>query len=1163
MAGTADDERDVDVAFGVLGPLRVTRGGAAVPLGGRQQRAVLARLLLSDGGGLSVEQLADALWGEHVPPGAATTIQTYVFRLRQALEPDRERGAPGQVVVTDNGRYRLDVPPDGLDAAVFERHLAAGQRNVAAGSPADAVTELDQALALWRGEVLADLADYEFVQPVAARLSDKRMAALEAKFGAELALGRHAEVIGELDELVARYPLNEQLQRQRMIALYRCGRPSDALAAYDHLRRQLADELGADPSPPLQQLHQQLLTHDPALAWHPAEDLAPVATLPSPPSDEAASDVVRFGPQRVLKPAHPRKRPWWRTRWLVLAIVLVAGTAAGITAVVVSQSPKHTLAAIPPNSVAIVDPNGAMHDAIRVGPSPTGMAYGAGSVWVTNSGDNTVMRINPKTHEVIQTFYVGANPVAIAVDGQHAWVANALDGTVTEIDATTNSVVGDPIRVGSLPRAIAAQGGSVWVANSGDDTVQRIDGTSAQPDAPIAVSGGPDGLALDGSSLWVSNGQERSVWHIAASTGKALSLPSQVGAGPKGLAVTRGSVWVANNGEQSVSRVDKASGRVTGLGVGAGPSAVVADGSRVWISDEYDGTVSVIDATSARVHRYFTGSVVRGMTMVGSSLWVATQGFAGAGHVGGTLVYEEPSNPDGDGPPALDPPTVYNTLGGTQIRPVYDGLLAYRAAGGADGLTVVPDLATQLPSQSNGGRTYTFFLRPGIRYSDGRTVVASDIRRGVQRALIVGEPDGRPDFFFGIKGGQRCYDTPSTCDLTAGVDTDDRTGRITFQLLTSDPMFQYKLATNLVVATPPGVPLTKPFSSPMPGTGPYTISPSTYVKGKDLVLSRNPFYHPWSVAAQPPGYPDEIRFHLAPSIQAMVDDVLMGRADYADLDKADATLTEKVQRNYQQLFHSQPSFSLEYAYFNTRMPPFDRKEAREALNYAVDRRRLVELQRGMWHATEACQVLMPGFPAYQRDCLYTNSTSVPDLAHARELVDRSGTKGMMVGVWAPQFRSYDAVANYLATVLRDLGYRVQVHITHLGARTVGYLADPRNNIQLAVDVGWTADFPDPSAFLDNLFTCHTIRPDNTNTKNRSSFCDKSVDAIVESAEAAELTGNDVLARTLWRKAEHQIMTAAPIVPTAIQRVPYLTSSRVGNVEDSPLLIPPIDQMWVQ
>ena len=312
-AKTADSERGV--AFGVLGPLRVTRGDAAVPLGGRQQRAVLARLLLADGGGLSVEQLADALWGEHVPPGASTTIQTYVFRLRQALEPDRERGAPGQVVITNDGRYRLAVPPDGLDRRVFEQHLAAGQRHLAAGSPADAVTELDHALALWRGEVLADLADYDFVQPEATRLADKRMAALEAKFTAELTLGRHADVVGELDKLVARFPLNEQLQRQRIIALYRCGRPSDALAAYDHLRRQLADELGADPSPPLQQLHQQLLTHDPALAWHSTDEHASVAALPAAPSAEATPDTVRFGPQRIATPTRPRKRRWSRSRW--------------------------------------------------------------------------------------------------------------------------------------------------------------------------------------------------------------------------------------------------------------------------------------------------------------------------------------------------------------------------------------------------------------------------------------------------------------------------------------------------------------------------------------------------------------------------------------------------------------------------------------------------------------------------------------------------------------------------------------------------------------------------------------------------------------------------------------------------------------------------------
>ena len=150
------------------------------------------------------------------------------------------------------------------------------------------MTEFDRALALWRGEVLADLADYEFVTPVATRLADRRKAAVEAKLDAELALGRHASVLSQVNELVARDPLNERLHGLRILALYRCGRPSDALAAYNQLRHQLADELGVDPSPPLQQLHQQVLAHDPALAWNP----------PSPPQAERGSPV----PARTRNP---------------------------------------------------------------------------------------------------------------------------------------------------------------------------------------------------------------------------------------------------------------------------------------------------------------------------------------------------------------------------------------------------------------------------------------------------------------------------------------------------------------------------------------------------------------------------------------------------------------------------------------------------------------------------------------------------------------------------------------------------------------------------------------------------------------------------------------------------------------------------------------------
>ena len=180
------------------------------------------------------------------------------------------------------------------------------------------MTELDRALALWRGDVLADLADYEFVAPVATRLADRRKAAVEAKIDAELALGRHASVLGQLNELVARDPLNEGLHRQRIIALYRCGRPSDALAAYDQLRHQLADELGVDPSPPLQRLHQQVLAHDPALAWNP----------PSTPQAEAGPPESQ--PQPAAEPRSRRRRPWLRTRWLVVGVVLAVVAAAGI-----------------------------------------------------------------------------------------------------------------------------------------------------------------------------------------------------------------------------------------------------------------------------------------------------------------------------------------------------------------------------------------------------------------------------------------------------------------------------------------------------------------------------------------------------------------------------------------------------------------------------------------------------------------------------------------------------------------------------------------------------------------------------------------------------------------------------------------------------------------
>ena len=237
--------------FGILGALEVSRSGCAVPLGGPRQRAVLALLLLEANRVVSMDRLAEEVWGGHPPEGWATTLQTYVFHLRQALDPGRARGAAGNVLVTRGRGYLLRADREHLDAAVFQDGFTAGRAALDAGRYAEAAQTLRQALGLWRSGVLADLADYAFTRPEAARLEELRLAALEARIDADLALGRHDTLTGELEQLTAEYPLRERLHGQLMLALYRCGRQAEALAAYRRARDLLAGELGIDPGEPL------------------------------------------------------------------------------------------------------------------------------------------------------------------------------------------------------------------------------------------------------------------------------------------------------------------------------------------------------------------------------------------------------------------------------------------------------------------------------------------------------------------------------------------------------------------------------------------------------------------------------------------------------------------------------------------------------------------------------------------------------------------------------------------------------------------------------------------------------------------------------------------------------------------------------------------------
>jgi DNA-binding SARP family transcriptional activator len=250
-----------DVDFRLLGPLVVRSGRRVIPVPGGKQRVVLAVLLLSAGQMVPADRIADMLWGAAPPPSARVAVRNYVKRLRQTLA----EAGPG-LIGTLPGGYLLSVDPGRLDVARFEGLLGAAQAAVRDGSWERAAAQAAAALALWRGDPLADVESDALAAREVPRLAEMRLQALEARIDADLQLGRHASAIAELRRQVSAHPLREHPHAQLMLALYRSGRQAEALAAYQHARRILLEELGTEPGSRLRELQQQILTGDPALA---------------------------------------------------------------------------------------------------------------------------------------------------------------------------------------------------------------------------------------------------------------------------------------------------------------------------------------------------------------------------------------------------------------------------------------------------------------------------------------------------------------------------------------------------------------------------------------------------------------------------------------------------------------------------------------------------------------------------------------------------------------------------------------------------------------------------------------------------------------------------------------------------------------------------------
>ena len=423
-----------------------------------------------------------------------------------------------------------------------------------------------------------------------------------------------------------------------------------------------------------------------------------------------------------------------------------------------------------------------------------------------------------------------------------------------------------------------------------------------------------------------------------------------------------------------------------------------------------------------------------------------------------------------------------------------------------------------------------------------------------------------PDYYQGILGAPACQQKPRRCDLAAGILTDDAAGTVTFHLSQADPDFLYKLALPMAAPAPPGAAGHFMDRAPsLPGTGPYMIS--QYRPGSSLTLVRNPHFRQWSYAAQPAGYPNVIRIEHVADPGQQQSAVETGRADLMDISgDPDNQLYGPLAIRYPTRIHSAVDLDLSYLFLNTRQPPFTSLKARQALNYAIDRGRIIQLLHlgSPGQATPTCQVLPPGYTGHQPYCPYTadpqdGAWHGPDLATAKQLAQESGTTQVPVTVWNIIGKPVGA---YLVQVLRQLGYRATVRNVTLDQLHPA-IHNPRSKSQLGT-VGWAADIPAASDFFLQTLTCRSFDRKSAFTANIAQFCDPHVDQLVGQAQAVQQT-DPAAARKLWASIDRLVTNQAPWVPLYNESpVVTFTSARVGNYQESTWYQGPLfDQIWVQ
>jgi YVTN family beta-propeller protein len=1044
--------------FRVLGSLEVVDHDGPVALGAPKQRTLLAVLLLHRGEPVSSDRLIDEIWGEQPPASANKIVQGYVSNLRKVLGDGR--------LITKGRGYALRVEPGETDVDRFEALAAEGRGALDDGDALTAGAVLREALAVWRGPALNDFAYEPFAQPAIARLEESRLVALEDRIDTDLASGEHARLVGELEALVDEHPLRERLQGQLMLALYRSGRQADALETYHIARDRLIDELGLEPGPELKELERAILAQDPAL---------------SAPRRRTARQ-----PRTV---ARARSRGGW---------VIAAGGAvllAAIVAVAVKLSESRASAVtVPPNSLAEIDPaSGRVVGAVALGTRPGAVVFGSGSLWSANPDDQTISRVNPASMSVQQVIPVGGPPTGIAAAGGSLWVVQAnvnLNSSaassisVTQIDPEFDSI-SSSFRIGNVipdgPGAVAAWGNSVWVAPS-TGLLTRFNALTGHVTAQLDPNAGPSGIAItpDGA-IWLTDSEADEVVRVDP-TGLLTQIP--VGNTPTSIAAGAGAVWVVDSLDDKVVRIDPSSRSITdAISVGYSPAGIAVGDGSVWVANAGDGTVTRIDPANDHIQKTIhVGGSPTALTVADGRVWVAVDAQAIApsrgGSSGGTLRIVSGFDIDYMDPAFASYSSSWQLLYATCAK-----LLEYPDRAGAAGAQLVPEIAQALPIRSPDGKTYTFTIRRGFRFSppNDQPVTAQTFKYTIERTLNPKiKKESYSDQYFGDVVGADAYMAGKATGIS-GVTA--KGNKLIIRLRAPEPDFLSRIALPALCPVPTNTPIDPAGERTIPSAGPYYVA--SYTPGQGVVLLRNPNYH-----GKRPHHFARIQLTVGVPAQRAVGEIEAGTADYTTLGGFEynitpgiAALTSGIARRFgrgsaaaahrRQQYFVNPTLQLDYFHLNTHRSLFSDVKVRQAVNYAIDRSALAAVGSGFEALpdTPTDHYLPPGMPGYRAGHVYPLA---PDLAKARQLIAAAHAAGRTAVLYTfdifPGPELAQIVKNDLARI------RLQVRIRVLSSTAFyAQLTTPGAPFDLAYN-GWIADYPDPGGFLNDLLDTGSIDP---------------------------------------------------------------------------------------